>query len=75
MGTSNSKSTSMYCNNVAHFTNSTSGISLKMGNLDVSERQLLLEIRRIILLDEVLDYIVDRNNDALPPAKKKEGSQ
>jgi hypothetical protein len=33
----------------------------------LNERHLLLEIRRIILMDEVLDYIVDKNSDSFPP--------
>ena len=38
-----------------------SGAAFKIGDdLDVSERQLLLELRRIILIDEILDCIVDR---------------
>ena len=39
-----------------------SGAAFKIGDDldDVSERQLLLELRRIILIDEILDCIVDR---------------
>jgi hypothetical protein len=33
----------------------------KLGDLDVSERHLLLELRRIILVDELLDVIVERS--------------
>ena len=38
-----------------------SATAFKIGDLDVSERQLLLELRRIILVDEILDFIVDRS--------------
>ena len=38
-----------------------SGTTFKIGDLDVSERQWLLELRRIILMDEILDFIVDRS--------------
>ena len=60
MGSNASKSTSAYsvCN---YSTILRSGSSFKIGDLDVSERQLLLELRRIILMDEVLDFIVDRS--------------
>ena len=38
------------------------GNAFKLGDLDVSsERQLLLELRRIILMDEILDVIVERS--------------
>ena len=58
MGSNASKSTSAYS---ARY-NSTilrSGTTFQVGDLDVSERQLLLELRRIILIDEILDVIVD----------------
>ena len=43
------------------------GKAFKLGDLDVSERHLLMELRRIILVDELLDVIVERS---LPkPAK------
>ncbi len=59
MGSNFSKSTSAYsvCNYSTILRN---GTSFKLGDLDVSERQLLLELRRIILMDEILDVIVDR---------------
>ena len=59
MGSNASKSTSAYsvCN---YSTIMRSGTTFKLGDLDVSERQLLLELRRIILMDEILDVIVDR---------------
>ena len=34
------------------------GNAFKLGDLDVSERHLLLELRRIILMDEILDVIL-----------------
>ena len=51
MGSNLSKSTSTYsvCNYSTILRN---GTSFKLGDLDVSERQLLLELRRIILMDE-----------------------
>jgi hypothetical protein len=60
MGSNASKFTSAYsvCN---YSTILRSGTAFKIGDLDVSERQLLLELRRIILIDEVLDFIVDRS--------------
>ncbi len=59
MGSNNaSKSTSAYriCN---YFTILRSGTAFEIGDLDVSERQLLLELKRIILIEEILDVIVD----------------
>ena len=60
MGSNASKSTFAYsvCNysTILRF-----GTAFKIGDLDVSERQLLLELRRIILVDEILDFIVDRS--------------
>ena len=49
------------------------GTRFKLGDLDVSERQLLLELRRIILMDEIiLDVLVERS---LPkPCKISRGS-
>ena len=70
MGTSNSKSTSSYSNVMYSNNISASSYSVKIGDLDVSERHLLLEIRRIILMDEILDYVVDLHNLADPPLKK-----
>ena len=57
MGTNASISTSAYsvCNYSTILRN---GTAFKLGDLDVSERQLLLELRRIILIDEILDVIV-----------------
>ncbi len=37
------------------------GNAFKLGDLDVSERQLLLELRRIILMDKIFDVIVVRS--------------
>jgi hypothetical protein len=36
------------------------GAAFKLGDLDVSERQFLLELRRIILMDEITDVIIER---------------
>ena len=57
MGSNASKFTSAYsvCN---YSTILRSGTAFKIGDLDVSERQLLLELRRIILIDEVLDLLL-----------------
>ena len=58
MGSNASKSTSAYsvCN---YSTILRSGTAFKIGDLDVSERQLLMELRRIIILiDEILDVTV-----------------
>ena len=60
MDSNASKSTSAY----SARNNSTilrSGTTFQVGDLDVSERQLLLELRRIILIDEILDVIVQRH--------------
>jgi hypothetical protein len=67
-----SKSTSVYsvCN---YYTILRNGTGFKLGDdLDVSERQLLLELRRIILIDKILDVLVER---ILPkPCKISRGS-
>ena len=57
MGSNASKFTSAYsvCN---YSTILRSGTAFKIGDLDVSERQLLLELRGIILMDEILDVIL-----------------
>ena len=36
------------------------GAAFKLGDLDVSEIQFLLELRRIILMDEITDVIIER---------------
>jgi hypothetical protein len=62
MGSNASKSTNPSAYSVRNYsTILRSGTAFKIGDLDVSERQLLLELRRIILIDEVLDFIVDRS--------------
>ena len=59
MGSNGSKSTSAYsARNKSTILRS--GTTFQVGDLDVSERQLLLELRQIILIDEILDVIVDR---------------
>jgi hypothetical protein len=59
MGSNTSKSTSAY--SVRNYsTILRNGNSFKLRDLDVSERHLLLELRRIILMDEILDAIVER---------------
>ena len=62
MGSNASKSTSAYsvCNYSTIFRN---GTAFKFGDLDVSsERQLLLTgTKRIILMDEILDVLVERS--------------
>ena len=62
MGSNASKSTSAYCAS-NYSTILRNGTAFKLGDLDMSEcgALLLLELRRIILLNEILDYIVDRN--------------
>ena len=57
-----SKSTSAYCAS-NYSTILRNGTAFKLGDLDMSEcgELLLLELRRIILLNEILDYIVDRS--------------
>ena len=67
MGTSNSKSITTY-NNLRNCTFVPTGNNFKLGDLDVSERQLFEELRRIILIDEILDAIVDSSK---PHAVKK----
>ena len=53
MGSNASKSTSAY--SVRNYsTILRNGNAFKLGDLDVSERHLLLELRRIILMDETL---------------------
>jgi hypothetical protein len=60
MGSNASKSTSAY--SVRNYsTILRNGNAFKLGDLDVSERHLLLELRRIILMDEILDVIVERS--------------
>ena len=60
MGSNASKSTSAY--SVRNYsTILRNGNAFKLGDLDVSERHLLLELRRIILMDEILDLIVERS--------------
>ena len=60
MGSNASKSTSAY--SVRNYsTILRNGNAFKLGDLDVSERHLLLELRRIILVDELLDVIVERS--------------
>ena len=60
MGSNASKSTSAY--SVRNYsTILRNGNAFKLGDLDVSERHLLLELRRIILMDELLDVIVERS--------------
>ena len=60
MGSNASKSTSAY--SIRNYsTILRNGNALKLGDLDVSERHLLLELRRIILMDEILDVIVERS--------------
>jgi hypothetical protein len=62
MGSNASKSTNASAYSVHNYsTILRSGTAFKIGDLDVSERQLLLELRRIILMDEILDFIVDRS--------------
>ncbi len=73
MGSNNaSKSASAY--SVGNYsTILRNGIAFKLGDLDVSERQLLLELRRIILMDEILDVILECS---LPkPGKISRGSR
>ncbi len=61
MGSNVSKSTSAFsiCN--YYFTILRNGKAFNLGDLDVSERHLLMELRRIILVDELLDVIVERS--------------
>ena len=57
MGSNASKSTSAY--SVRNYsTILRNGNAFKLGDLDVSERHLLLELRRIILMDEILVLIL-----------------
>jgi hypothetical protein len=58
MGSNASKSTSAYCAS-NYSTILRNGTAFKLGDLVMSEcGELLLELRRIILLDEILDYII-----------------
>ena len=60
MGSNASKSTSAY--SVRNYSTILRyGNAFKLGDLDVSERHLLLELRRIILMDEMLDVKVERS--------------
>jgi hypothetical protein len=57
MGSNAFKSTSAY--SVRNYsTILRNGNAFKLGDIDVSERHLLLELRRIILMDEILDVIL-----------------
>jgi len=59
MGSNASKSTSAYSVVRNYSTILRNGNAFKLGDLDVSERHLLLELRIIILLDEIiLDVIL-----------------
>jgi hypothetical protein len=60
MGSNASKSTSAYSVR-NHSTILRNGNAFKLGDLDVSEHHLLLELRRNILMDEILDVIVQRS--------------
>ena len=60
MGSNAPKSTSAY--SVRNYsTILRNGNAFKLGDLDVSERHLLLELRRIIPMDEILDVKVERS--------------
>ena len=60
MGSNVSKSTSAF--SIRNYSTIVrNGKDFKLGDLDVSERHLLMELRRIILVDELLDVIVERS--------------